>query len=337
MEEHRHIVETILIPHTAFMLARKRLEQCIRMAEGASEPVAVAVVGESRTGKSRVLKALVRQYPPTRNEEGAKIPVLRVTTPAKPTVRALQSAILRALGDPLHDRGTEANLTPRVYKLAKSAGVKALALEEFQHFYDKASSKVWTHAADWLKTFIDSTGIALIVVGLERCQHVINSNEQLAGRFLATAHMPRLDWRKTNDRQEFLGIAKAFHTQMSRVFDMPDLGSAEMGFRLYCGCGGIIGYLAKILRQAVWNAIDDGKKKIGLAELDRAYLEAVIPENELISHLRPFAANFTTNANEDILAAAQRIGTAQEPREAPKPPRMSSGRMRSSAALRGVQ
>lgn len=311
------------------------------MANGSEEPIGIALLGESRTGKSRVIKALLLAHPPTRTSEGLRAPFLRVTTPAKPTVIALQTAILEQLGDPLFATGTEGNKTHRIRKLFREAGVEALALEEFQHFYDKASHKVWVHAADWLKTLMDDTGIVLIVGGLERCQSVINSNEQLRGRFGASAILRRLDWYREDDRAEFAGIVDAFHQGLSKHFDLPSFESDEMTFRLYCACGGIIGYLSKILRQAVWNAIGKDNRRITIEDLDLAYIEAVIVEYPALQNVRPFATAFIAQPSEPLVAAVKMIGTTDAPPAVPKGPgsaqkpktRVKPRRPRSSDAL----
>lgn len=85
MIDLRTIVETTLVPHTAFEEATQRLEQCFSYADGASEPICIAVVGESRTGKSRVLEECLSRHPHVRNSDGLTTPILRVKTPSKPT------------------------------------------------------------------------------------------------------------------------------------------------------------------------------------------------------------------------------------------------------------
>ena len=68
----RTIVESTLVPHTAFEEATQRLEQCFSYADGASEPICIAVVGESRTGKSRALEECLSRHPRVRNQDGLR-------------------------------------------------------------------------------------------------------------------------------------------------------------------------------------------------------------------------------------------------------------------------
>src|SRR5689334_17882103 len=94
------LVDCILIPHTSFQRAVARIEQCFTAMDGAMEPVCLAIIGESRTGKSRVLEHFELSHPPTRLAAGLSIPFLRVRVPSKPTVKGLAELLLHALGDP---------------------------------------------------------------------------------------------------------------------------------------------------------------------------------------------------------------------------------------------
>ncbi len=177
MDKLRSIVDNTLVPHTAFEQASSRIEQCFAYADGASEPICIAVVGESRTGKSRVLEECFATHPQARDSEGLNIPILRVKTPSKPTVKGLAELMLRAMNDPRFDAGTENAKTIRLQTLMKNAGTRMVMIDEFQHFYDKGLHKVMHHVADWLKILVDDCKVALVVAGLPSCRAVLDQNE----------------------------------------------------------------------------------------------------------------------------------------------------------------
>lgn len=308
MEHLRTIVEATLVPHTAFTKASARLAQCLRYAENASEPICIAVTGESRTGKSRVLEECIAAHFPQRTKEGVIKPILYVKTPPRPTVKGLAEEMLRAIGDPKSSAGEERSKTSRLKTLMAAAKIKMVILDEFQHFHDKGSRKIMHEVADWLKILVDDMKVALVVAGLPRCRAVLNQNEQLDGRFLAPAVMPQFDWRDDDARDEFVGILEAFHESLGRHFDLPPLHSPGMAFRCYCGTGGLIGYLTKFLRQAVWDAIDEGRTSIDLAQLYAAHRGAVWVEAGAISFPNPFSKSFTYQPSEDLIARVQQIG-----------------------------
>jgi hypothetical protein len=312
MSDVRKIVENTLVPHSAFNEASSRLEQCFKYADSALEPICVAVVGESRTGKSRALEECYAAHLHIRQQEGLTVPIIRVKTPSKPTVKSLAELMLRAMKDPRFDAGTENAKTIRLQVLMKSSGVRMVMIDEFQHFYDKGSHKVMHHVADWLKILVDDSRVALVVAGLPSCTAVLDQNEQLSGRFLSPILMPRFDWENVDQRDEFLGILGAFQASIGSVFDMPSLDSSEMAFRCYAGTGGLIGYLSKFLRQAVWNAIDNNRKSISIEELATAHLESVWQKDGVSGIANPFSRNFCPLPSANLLDKIAQVGTPKE-------------------------
>lgn len=306
----KNLVETTLVPHTAFQDAVERLEQCFAHSIDSMEPICIAVIGESRTGKSRVLEECERNHPKSRTHDGLCVPILRVKTPSKPTVKGLVELMLEALEDPKFTAGTENQKTSRLRVLMKNTGVVMVMIDEFQHFYDKGFHTVMHHVADWLKILVDDSKVALVVAGLPTCQAVLAQNEQLSGRFLAPLHMPRFDWRKESDREEFRAILGAFQETLAPYFALPDLVSDEMAFRCYCATGGLIGYLTKFLRQLVWDALDEQSKSLTLEDLGRAHEKAVWTGWGPISIASPFAKLFSLQPDASVLAAIAAIGRA---------------------------
>lgn len=308
MDSLRHIVENTLVPHSAFVEASTRIEQCMRYAVDSPEPVCLAIVGESRTGKTRVLEEYASKYSPVRTKEGLSIPILAVKSPSKPTVKGMAELMLQIMGDPRFDSGTENAKTIRLKRLMKNAGTYQIVLDEFQHFYDKGLRGVMHHMADWLKILVDDTKAALIVSGLPSCMAVLEQNEQLAGRFFAPVVMPRFDWTNAEHREEFMGILGAFQESIGSHFDIPRLDHEEMGFRCYCATGGLIGYLSKFLRSAVWNAIDTNKKIITLDDFRLAHKSAVWSCEQISNNLSPFSRKFEATFAEELIAQAREIG-----------------------------
>jgi hypothetical protein len=237
------------------------------------------------------------------------VPILSIRTPSKPSVKGLVEVMLRELGDPLwYKRGSENEKTERLYTLLEQTKTHTLIIDEFQHFYDKVSHKVQHYLSDWLKIFVDRSGLMLIVAGLPDCMAVINQNQQLRGRFMAPIHMTRFDWDDEDAQYEFIACLETFEKGLSR-YDFPGLTSDEMAFRFYCATGGLIGYLAKILHQACLNAQVDNKLSISLEDLAKAYEESLwVDEVTVIQN--PFGEHFDTTPCLYSLEAAKQIGAA---------------------------
>lgn len=328
-------VDQILVPHQAFQSAKQRIEAHLQAAQHYLEPTCIAVVGESRTGKSRLLENIANQYPRQRAQQGQVIPVLSIKIPSKPTVKGLVETLLREIGDPLWaKRGSENEKTERLYTLINQTKTHTAIFDEFQHFYDKVSHKVQHYLSDWLKIFVDRSGLMLIVVGLPDCMAVINQNEQLRGRFLAPIHMPRFDWQDSEDRDEFIACLECFQTALQR-FDFLGLASESMAFRCYCATGGLIGYVAKILHQACLNAQMESqpstKLVITMADLARAYAEAVW-NDDVAPMMNPFTPEFDVTPVQALFDMAKHIGTASPEVAAARTRRVSGRRYTPTAA-----
>jgi predicted AAA+ superfamily ATPase len=310
MEHLRHIVESILIPHTAYQEAISCLEQCVKNASGCAEGSVAALFAPSRTGKTRLLEELRLQFPGVRNEEGLEMRVLYVNAPALPTPKGLLETILLALGDEIHKkkRVSENQETDRLIKLIKSTGLIVIIIDEFQHFVDKGTRHVLYVTADWLKRLVDETRITLIVAGLPTAAAVFSQNEQLAGRCQARVELPQFRWSSREHQVEFIAIVEAFHDALSEHFDLPPLDNDELAFRMYFASGGLMGYLTKLLRKAVWDAVDNTRDIIRLEDLGSAFKRAVWAPEYFGNYLNPFSREFPSTPTEDMLRAAEAVG-----------------------------
>ncbi len=309
LEEICSTVQSTLIQHTAFAKATSRVNQVFRRARISSEPICLPIVGESRTGKTTLLKELKSAHPRTRHDDGLEVPILQVKTPSEPTVMGLVELMLSALGDPRYYIGTKTRKTDRLITLMKAAKTCVVSIDEFQHFVDKMSHKVLHHVADWLKVLVDEAEVGLIVAGLPRCQAVIEQNEQLRGRFLSPVTMPRFDWSNETSRSQFVAILASFHESIGRHFDLPRFDTESMAFRIYVGCGGLVGYTAKFLDQAVWNAAESGTKAITLADLHVAHTQAVWKDEGKNNGPNPFTKAFDADPEKEVtLAIAHQVG-----------------------------
>lgn len=310
-------VDKILVAHSAYQRAERRITNQLLAAQQYADPICMALIGESRTGKSRLAESIMYQFPKERTHEGMKVPVLSVKTPSKPTVKGLVETLLSALGDPTcFKRASENEKTERLYKLLRQTGTHTLIIDEFQHFYDQGSHKVQHYLSDWLKIFVDTTGLRLIVVGLPSCMAVINQNEQLRGRFMSVIRLRRFEWQNTLDRGEFMATLDAFIIGLPG-YRFPDLSSEIMAFRFYCATGGLIGYIAKLLHQACLTANIDGRSEISLEDLAQAYEEAVWIDS-IFDIPNPFKVEIDESKAGLMLQHARQIGTVTDESGVPK-------------------
>jgi histone H3/H4 len=223
-------------------------------------------------------------------------------------MRTLAGELLKGIGEPLWERGTAHEKTKRLQVQMRETGTKMVMIDEFQHFYDQDNQKMMYTVANWLKNLIKESKVALVVAGLPDCTALINQNEQLRRLFLNPVRLPRFSWRDPSSRREFRTILREFHKEMSKKYEMLPLHSEEMAFRVYCATGGLIGYVAKLLRQAERNAVTAKRKTISLEDLEAARLQAVYSCDVSEPRLLPFEKNFSLVVNATVLDQANKIG-----------------------------
>ena len=307
------VVERFIIPHSAFIDAERRIEQCFDFSTAKGEAEGLAVIGESRTGKTSVLTSFAARHRPYRSSDGMHVPILFASVPSAPTVKSLAGVMLEALQVQDPERGTENERTRRLRTLMTECGTKMVMIDEFQHFVDQGTHKVMHHVADWLKRLIDDTRSTLVIAGLPSSMAVIDQNPQLSGRFMAPIQMTRFDWQEPRLRRQFIAILQSFHKEIAKEFDLPDLASEEMAFRLYLATGGLMGYLAKLLRQVLRNAAAyERRPSITLKDLHVAHMEAIWSSQRIPDLPKPFDARSQLEPTLEILDRVGRIGTLTE-------------------------
>lgn len=313
MNNYGTIVEGLIIPHKAFVDAAQQIEQCFKFAELKTEAEGLAIIGESRTGKTSVLQQFAARHPRYLTPDGWHVPVLFASVPSAPTVKSLAESLLQAIGTSDPGRGTENEKTRRLRVLMKETGTRMVMIDEFQHFVDQGTHRVMHHVADWLKRLIDDTRATIVISGLPTCMAVMDQNVQLAGRFSAPIVMPRFRWDHPTDRKQFCGILRCFGKEISKQVAFPDLASEQMEFRFYAATGGLMGYLVKLLRQVLRNCADRSDLKITMTELHRAHMQAIWATHRNPDLPKPFDASFQAGPTAEIIRALTVLGTVTEP------------------------
>lgn len=271
LRRYRNIVSSIRIYHEAFAMIREEVVAAYEDVTPDGLPVCLLIVGESRTGKSSVVRQMLDQYVP---DEGENQSVLYAVAPAKATLKSLLEALLKGLGDPYWSRGSESNMTQRLYTQLEQVNCRMIILDEFQHLCDKGQAKQLDILADWLKVLVENGHWGLIAVGLPESASIVNRHPQLAGRFEPLLRMPTFDWMDKASRSQFKGILKRFRLELA-PFELPLIEDEHLAFRMFLATAGRVGLIAKLLDRAVKDAIRERRLQIRIADLQAAYGHAI--------------------------------------------------------------
>ncbi len=282
-------IEEILLPYRRFTRIVELLEYNHSLYLQGAEPRHTLLVGDAGAGKTWIAKHLLNKYPPF-EEGGAKIiPILFVETPSTPTIKSMAEQILHALGDPLSYKGSAELKSVRALELLKRCKVEMIVFDEFQHFLDHGWYNSLQAVADWLKSFIDKAEVPCVLMGLPRCEVILQVNEQLRRRFSTRVELSRFSMETADEEREFRSVLMALDKRLPTEM-LSDLASPDLAIRLYYASNGLIGYLRKLLTRSFELMVRENRSNIGIELLATSFQEHIWRDG--IGSLNPFHPEF---------------------------------------------
>lgn len=211
------------------------------------------VVGESRTGKTiscetYYFKSKVTQIP----GEAPHIPVLYWHCPEKLSVSRLFIGLLDLMQYQA-TRGRIPELQARVYQVLSDCQVEMIIFDEAQRVSAEAMSEI--------RDISDILDIAVVLVGTDRLNTVIQRDKQVMYRFLAAYRFSRLE---TEELREMTALWEEHVLQLPEASNLTSDKAQQL---LLQATRGYIGVLSQILCEAAIQTLQMGKSRIGLPTL----------------------------------------------------------------------
>lgn len=283
-------ISSLVIKHPEFEKAYRMLRDAYLFKQQTGMSKNVLLVGPSGTGKTTLKDLLLREFPTVEQPDQRVIPVLAINIPALPTIKNLAEEILVQLGDPLFHRGSATDKTTRILHLIKTCGVNLILFDEMQHFIDRGNKRAPADVADWLKMLIDRAKISTVMMGLERTQIILDSNEQLRRRFSRRIDLKPFDFHHSQSRSHFMGVLKKIDATLGLPEPL-DLHQDSIVWQLHFATNGIMDYMVKLMLGAYSIAVDQGLPGINRHCLEEAFSESIWVEG--VGALNPFNAKFS--------------------------------------------
>ncbi|NEQ32051.1 MAG: AAA family ATPase [Leptolyngbya sp. SIO4C5] len=217
------------------------------------------VVGDSRTGKTIScdtyhLKSRATQFP----GQSPIVPVLYWQCPEGLSLSSLLVGLLDRLQYQA-TRGRIMDLRKRVYRVLESCQVEMIIFDEAQRASLPALGEI--------RDIAQELDIAAVLVGTDRLNAVVQRDEQVEYRFLATYRYPRLG------AEELLETTALWEENVLKLPEPSNLTSAKAQQLLIQGTRGCIGLLDQILRDAAIQALQQGELHISLKRLKQVVKE----------------------------------------------------------------
>ena len=217
------------------------------------------VVGESRTGKTIScdtyrLKCKVTQMP----GDPPHIPVLYWHCPENLSVSRLFTGLLELMQYQA-TRGRIPDLRDRVYHVLESCQVEMIIFDEAQRVNAQAMSEI--------RDISDILEIAVVLVGTDRLNAVIQRDDQILYRFLSAYRFSRLD------TEELRVMTALWEEHILQLPEASNLTNDKAQRLLLQATRGYIGVLDQILCEAAIRTLQMRKPRITLPTLSHVVKE----------------------------------------------------------------
>ena len=276
-------IEQIRIFYPLWREISEEIKRCHQMKTIAAEPQCMLLVGPPGAGKTTLVSSYAQQHPAIITDKVTLRPVVMATIPSEASVSNLETALLRALGDPAAARGTIGAREHRLYKYFKEdmCRVELLILDELQHFVDRDNQKILLAASNWLKTFVKETKVSCILVGLQdEAEDVVDANPQLARLFGDPYVLAPFEWDETRPK-DTSDRFRIFLSELEKLLPLKEpsyLTNYETALRCFAACDGIVSYLMALIRRAAYLALEKECEHLDLDFLAKAFTQRLAGE-----------------------------------------------------------
>lgn len=242
----RKNVETLVFDHLTFVDVLSQVRKQVQDTLDGFNPCFAMLLGPSRCGKTEVLEAIAREFPPTTTEGFRSYPVLLVYVPSGGGTRALDDAVIRALGVPVPKNVSgEHGLKEFMLTQLKRASVRVILFDEASHLVEKGSRIVSEAASDWFKVLhTKAVKIGVVMSGVPRLKRLIDGNPQLRNRVGRPIMLPPYRFDDPIHRQAFASCVDAFLGEFAEHGCTLKVDFNTMVRHSYAASAGHVGLLA---------------------------------------------------------------------------------------------
>ncbi|WP_223671192.1 TniB family NTP-binding protein [Kangiella shandongensis] len=273
-------VESFAIPHSLFSQAKQGIIQAIQLSEVTGKAENVILSGPAGTGKTKVCTSILHHYPPGVTEdrlmESTTVPAFYSSVPSPATIKGAAINMLKSMGAQDAHRGTTTEIQHRLGVLLKNCRTQVILLDELQHLLQPNSAN--NNVRDWLKSLINEYQIPIVAVGTPDCESLIDSDKQLARRFVRRYRLGNLiSPLHSNEFGSYMATVIKIIGDTLNIDVQLNLKDSQTLLALFAATGGNPSDIEQIFKASLYRCIVNNKRIIKLKFLAENYESLKLP------------------------------------------------------------
>lgn len=268
----RYIAQELSVPHPGLVSVigelRRSAKQCKIMGEGDS----MLVLAGSGCGKSHLIKQVHNLRPADHSGDVSVLPVVSFSIPPVivPNQRSMSSGLLRSLEDPKWNRGTTQDMIVRGLELLKTAKTEIILIDNVQDIPERRSNEGITAVGNWIRHVIDESKCLVAMFGTYAAIK-ITDNDQMKRRATKRMSIRYFEFNSPTSKGNFQRFLRELDKRLP-LAEASRLDELEVVSRLFWATNGIADYIFRLVREAVYVAVESGRERIELRDLEQAFL-----------------------------------------------------------------
>ncbi len=278
-------IRRIYVPYEKLGKIKGSVVDLIDRDNSGSQGNIQVILGPSRSGKTRFIEDLMRDYPVEReailsennNWADRKTVVFTSVADAKdvPVAEGIYKSLSgRSVKDVLGSKIKIGDIKEGIKMLAVECGMKLLILDEAHQSIDNKTDTVAKNVAILIKDLVNDKKFSILLVGTDETMRLVRAREEVRKR---TTHVHRIKPFGANphDRTVWNEILQDIDDDLSaNVFEASSgLTAPDMSSALMAACSGILGEMTTLMEQAAILALDEMIHAAALTARDKAKVE----------------------------------------------------------------
>jgi len=292
--ERQGWLQDLLIDHPTFHRVFSDFIQKLNHCERSSRADAMLIVGGTGAGKTR-LTMHMKRYAQARYErdddERTICPVVLFAIPDPCTPYEICIAILEALGDPKpRGRKNKKETIDAAGRFLAECEVKLVLIDNFHDIPARRRARGIELVGARLRNLIDSSHALWVLLGTEEARKVVNSEAQLIKRVGYSATLRYF----TIDDAKAAAVFKRVLIELDKWLPLAEpscLADPKVGGLIYVATEGIFDRIVKLVDRGWFEAVEDGRESMQVADLAKAHEYVHGPQQESAN---PFQADFSS-------------------------------------------